>query len=454
MKSPQQYLRELARITAPFLILAAGILGYTALASQRQPPESREVEETLPLVETQPVKLHSEGLDLSVDGVVVPFREITLSAEVAGRITSKSPQCRAGKYVTAGTPLLEIDERSYQLAVKRLQDELSQAEHVLQELKVEVSNFDALIQLQQEDVALKQRDLKRVEQLFARNVINESEYDVARATELQSRNTLQSVQNQRRAALASQGRLEDARELAKTRLAEAMLDLEKAKIVAPVDGMIVSETVEAGQFVSVGTTLLKIEDTSAAEVSTSLRMEEMNWIWQQGQSLGMTEERTADRDYQLPHVPATITYTLGGMSYQWTGMLWRYEGIGLNERTRTVPVRILVDQPRAVTATTSQTLGSSGPKALVRGMFVKVTLHTQPNTPFLEVPERAVQPGNVLWTVREGRLHQVRMQNFRYRNPSVLISAIGTDLTSDDVVVVSPLLSAEEGLAVELRSQQ
>src|SRR5690606_21217430 len=141
----------------------------------------------------------------------------------------------------------------------------------------------------------------------------------------------------------------NSRDLVETKLEEALLDLEKSKIVAPIDGVVVTESVEEGNYVPAGTTLVTIEDTSAAEVRTTLRMDEMNWIWQQGQSLGGNDLRTPQLDYQLPQIPATITYELGGQQYVWQGQLWRYEGIGLNEKTRTVPVRILIPHPREVT---------------------------------------------------------------------------------------------------------
>ena len=36
---------------------------------------------------------------LDADGEVVPYREVTLSAEVAGTVQMKTPQCFAGQYV-------------------------------------------------------------------------------------------------------------------------------------------------------------------------------------------------------------------------------------------------------------------------------------------------------------------------------------------------------------------
>ena len=54
-------------------------------------------------------------MTLEADGVVVPFREIELAAEVAGRIVERDERCRAGNFVTQGTLLARIDPQDYQL---------------------------------------------------------------------------------------------------------------------------------------------------------------------------------------------------------------------------------------------------------------------------------------------------------------------------------------------------
>lgn len=67
--------------------------------------------------------------------------------------------------------------------------------------------------------------------------------------------------------------------LAGTMLERVKLDLERTRVVSPSDGMIVADLVEQDSFVSKGTPLVMLEDTSAAEVKTSLRMDEIARIW-------------------------------------------------------------------------------------------------------------------------------------------------------------------------------
>ncbi len=110
---------EVFRIVAPIVIVVGGIIAFVTLKNSKQQPVRAEEQILAPIVETVVVAPHDGGLDIAVDGVVVPFREIDLSAEVSGRIAQKSAICRAGTYVTKGTPLIEIDARDYELEAER-----------------------------------------------------------------------------------------------------------------------------------------------------------------------------------------------------------------------------------------------------------------------------------------------------------------------------------------------
>ncbi len=87
------------RTAIPPIILAAGIAGYFLLAGQRAVETQPAPTDAAPLVEVTEVVSHGGGLDIRSDGVVVPYREITMAAEVAGRVTKKAAAARAGNYV-------------------------------------------------------------------------------------------------------------------------------------------------------------------------------------------------------------------------------------------------------------------------------------------------------------------------------------------------------------------
>ena len=145
-----------------------------------------------------------------------------------------------------------------------------------------------------------------------------------------------------------------------------------------------------------GAKLVTIEDTSAVEVRCQLRMEELYWLWRQQDSApGADAASGMQRDYQIPKTPATIIYQVGRERFAWQGVLSRFDGIGLDEKTRTMPCRVLVSNPRDVTCLDPRS-DSAGPPALVRGMYVTVKLHAQPRSTLWSVPELALRPGSNL----------------------------------------------------------
>jgi RND family efflux transporter MFP subunit len=437
----------LGRIALPLAILAGGVAGFVALAGQRQAPQ-RNISQAAeaPLVETVAVAPLEGGLDIEADGLVVPFREIRLSAEVGGPITYKAEECRAGRFVTQGTVLYEIDRRDYELEQTRLQKELDQADVTLEELEVESANTQRLITLAEQELKLQQGELQRLLRLD-RGVVTQSAVDQARRQELIAQNSLTTLNNQLNLLNTRRARLQGAKEFVAAQLEKADLDLARTKIVAPIDGVVVEDLVEKDSYVQAGTELVRIEDTSKAEVRCSLMMEDLFWIWQQSpEGAVATGVENMRSDYRLPPTPVTVTYRVGGQSFTWDGVLDRYDGIGLDERTRTVPCRVVVENPRVVRSAGSET--TTGPPALVRGMYVTLEVHVRPDLPLLGIPAQAVRPGNVVWTVQEGMLRVNQVDVAKRSGETVLVRADQSSLSAGDRAVVSPLASAHDDMPV------
>jgi hypothetical protein len=219
------------------------------------------------------------------------------------------------------------------------------------------------------------------------------------------------------------------------------------------EGVIVTDLVEEDDYVRKGTSLVTIEDTSKVEVRCHLRVDELYWLWNQmGLGPGEARESGPQSGYQIPKAPVTVVYRLAGRDYAWQGVLSRYEGIGLDESTRTVPCRVLVEAPRdgRVLDEEGRLVECTGPPALVRGMFVTVKIHAQPTARLMEIPEAAVRPGNRVWLVREGKLAVVEANVVRVADEVAIVE--GGALEAGERVVVTPLAGPVAGMAV--REQQ
>ena len=81
-------------------------------------------------------------------------------------------------------------------------------------------------------------------------------------------------------------------------------------------------------------------------------------------------------------------------------------------------------------------------------MFVTVQLRTIPRESLIEVPERAIRPGSVIWKVSDGKLKRLEVRIARVIDGRALIHASNSDLSEGDAVVVSPLSTETSGMAV------
>lgn len=407
------------------IALLAGAGGLVAALGSIQPSTRPPADQSragrlqaLPAVEVVPIQSladSGERLHLNSDGTVVPFREVILATEVAGRIIEKSDQCEAGQYVTAGTVLMRIDPTDYELAVQRLEQSQQSEYEQIREVDQELINSKRLLEIADADIELQSREVKRLEKL-PEDFAARKELDTARRAVLQAEQQKVTYQNQIDLLRTRRSRLELAEQLAATQLKQAKIDLQRTEIRAPIDGVVVSEQAELNTFVARGNPVVTMEDTSKVEVATSLRMDQLYWVLNQKKLESPIDDLNAPangahRGYKLPPTSVEVHYQLSGrddVSYVWDGQLLGYDGIGMDEQTRTVPVRVVVDQPQvfevrrndvadAAADPAVQNMVAAGPTALVRGMFVRLRLELDPAVPLVILPAEALKPGNRVW---------------------------------------------------------
>lgn len=399
-------------VVLPGVIIATGIAFLVGMGAQQ--PKVVDVGGTdsiskmskLPIVGVSAIKDYEglTSLDVNVSGTVVPYRQVTMAAEVAGRIKHKSEDCQIGKYVHKGDLLFRLDPTDFQLEVDRLAA-LRDSEYAQQnELDQELSNGQKSLLLADEDLALQERELARMAAL-PKGIASETELDQARRLKLNSANQRLAIQNQLRLLESRRTRIVLAEKLASAQLEQAKVNLERTEVKAPLSGVIVNEAVQEDSFVQKGASLCVIDDTQRVEVSCSLRSDQLLLILDQAQTVSDSAPSSRimkSASYELPQTPVVVSYRVAGREdsvYEWRGRLSRYEGIGLDAQSRTVPIRVLVDSPQEVwkNGTKVDEKTNGGLPALVRGMFVDCTIQTLPNRPLVLIPKLALKPGNQLW---------------------------------------------------------
>jgi multidrug efflux pump subunit AcrA (membrane-fusion protein) len=402
-------------IALPATLIAVGVVAVVGMGKA----EPKQIAETgnsvsaqllrMPIAESQSIRdpLDAQTLDIEANGVVVPFREIHIAAEVAGRITHKNEGLKAGRFIHQGELLFRIDQRDYRLEVERLARLREQDYAQLQELDQEVANAKKMLAIVGQELQLQEKEIKRLEGLPS-GFASATELDAARRARLTSVQQQQNWQNQWDLMVKRRLRLELAEQLAKTQFEQAKLNLERTEIHAPVSGVVAKDMAEVDTYVPKGALLCQVEDTSQVEVSCNLRMDQMVWVLGQSGD-GRFNALTHASRYELPTTPATIRYRIATrehQEYEWEAVLSRYEGAGLDPQSRTVACRLTVRDPHRFTVNRKQVQETEpGPSALVRGMFVDVIMHTKPRGGLMLIPKLALRPGNVVWKFTDAPLY-------------------------------------------------
>jgi membrane fusion protein (multidrug efflux system) len=251
--------------------------------------------------------------DAQIDGHISP-----ISSRVSGTVLRVLHD--ENETVQAGDLLIELDPKDYQVALDRARADLANAEasataaHVDVPLTTTTSSgqlaaADAAVKAADRDIQAAQArvqesqanynktsaDLKRMEQLVAKDEISHQQYDAAVAAATSARATLdaanaavssaesRAIQARAQAAAAKtvpeQIRATQARagaasaEVQKYRAAleQAELNLQYTKIYAPVTGVLSKRNVEAGQVVQAGQPLFAIVDLDNLWVTANFK---------------------------------------------------------------------------------------------------------------------------------------------------------------------------------------
>jgi membrane fusion protein, multidrug efflux system len=293
----------------------------------------------------------------STDDAQIDGHLNSISARVSGHV--EKLLVNDNQYVAAGTPLVEIDPRDYQVAVERAKAAYADAVATAQAAQVNVpitsvntgsqltgaqadvenaragisvarQQFDAaraqLEQAQANDVKA-QNDLGRYKQLVEKQEVSQQQYDQAVAasrastaavsaalataaaaeqqvTQAQSK-LAQAEANLRAAGTGPQqvatirSRAQSAEaevQLRKAELDQAELNLQYTLIIAPVSGIVTNRTVEVGQNVSIGQELMKVINLDDIWVTANLKETQLRHM-QVGQPVTIHVDTTG-QDYK------------------------------------------------------------------------------------------------------------------------------------------------------------
>ncbi|WP_193226757.1 efflux RND transporter periplasmic adaptor subunit [Pseudoalteromonas distincta] len=209
----------------PFVALIVGVVGFMGINAIAQEPEKKEVIDTRPTVQVEPVIANDHQVIINSYGEVKPLENTLLSAQVSGEVLSWHPNFVAGGIVARGETLFTIEKDNYEAAVLVAEAELARAQAGL---------IEEQAQAQVAEDEAKRFPSKARTDLFLRKP----------------------------QVLSAQASVKSAQ----AALKRAQRDLDNCDVTAPYDALVISRNIGVGQFVTMGSQVAELNNIETAEV--------------------------------------------------------------------------------------------------------------------------------------------------------------------------------------------
>ena len=359
-----------------FLFLAATLM---ATAPVLEPSSVEKLATTVRVVEIQP---KSVQLKVNSQGSVMPSTESQLIPEVSGKVSWMSPNLVAGGYFDDQEILIRVDDTDYKTKLDRAQANLTRAEAEQQHNEFEY---------------------RRMQSLVKRNLVSRSQ-----------------LENALRAFRVAEASLQDAT----ANFNQAEQDLSRTQIRAPFAGLVRSENVDIGQFVSRGNPIATIYAGNQAEVRLPIADRQLAFL-----NIPVSIRGEIPQEFQ-PEVTLTAQYA--GQTLEWKGNIVRSEA-EIDVSSRMVQLVARVES-------------NSNPVPLTIGLFVTAEIQGLAANNIVVLPREALRNNNQVLVVDEdNKLRFRKISMLRLYQDDLLIKG---GLNVGERVCISPIQTVIEGMIV------
>lgn len=378
-------IRKFFTLIGTICILAGGVFLIAAMGSLRPKIKPETPTVTPPTVFYSTAEPRAVTLDVYAQGEVRPRTDITLTAQVSGKIVAMGADFVDGGAFNAGDLLVKIEDADYRLQVTSARARVAQAEESLKR--------------EQAEAALARRD-----------------YEELKRGGDPSELTLR---------LPQLAQANAAFEAARADLKAAELNLQRTDVKAPFQGRVRSRTAGEGQFVAPGSQLGRIFSTDVAEVKLALTDSDLAKL---GIPIAFSETAGA----QGP--PVRLSATIAGLTHEWSGRIARTDG-AVDPSTRQIFAIAVVDDPYGA--------GADGETPLAMGLFVDARIAGRPLASAIVLPRSALYGRDEVYVIKaDDTLERRKVTVVSAERDTIIVSA---GLEAGERVATSPLRGAGEG---------
>ena len=209
-------------------------------------------------------------------GTVQAKNRSVIAAKVMGNIVALP--VREGDTVRAGQTLVEIDNRDAGIQLQKSQAGMREAQDALEEVERSIRAAESTRAAAQANEKLAKTTLDRFETLFQRRSVSPQEFDEVRTKYEIAKAESERADRLLQVTAARQNQMRARIDQAKADIANARIYVGYSRIVAPIDGVVVSKQADVGYMAVPGAPLLTIESSSRYQLHASVEESKLGTI--------------------------------------------------------------------------------------------------------------------------------------------------------------------------------
>lgn len=426
-------------IVPPILL---GVFAVWWFASQRQPPQTSALQEEVRNVRIIQAQRTDLVPTVSGFGTVEPGKTWQAVVQAAGEVDFMHPGLKRGAIMPAGTEIIRISPRDYELAIAQAQANISRADAQIIEFDLTEENTNASLEIERQSLEIRERELDRKQQLVASGATSRTALDQETRDTLIQRKKVQDLQNTLKLIPSQRAALVEQKNLNQIELDQARLNLDRTRIVLPFDARIGEVSVEIAQYAQIGSTLVTADGIETAEVEAQIPLAQFSALVRAAAGndgpVGLTPETVGNVVKRLGF-SATIHLNAGETEIVWPATFSRVSNT-IDLKTRSIGVIVTAQD------TWSSAIPGQRPP-LSRGMFVEVRIRANEQKDQIVVPRTALHGENVYLADKENRLVIKPVETGLAQDGNIVITS---GIEAGDRIVVSDLSPAIEGMLLRV----
>lgn len=422
--------RILFRFIMVFTIIFIGFAVMVALGMTRKRPPQMPFQEPALQVEVLEAEPANVPILITGYGEVKVLDEVSIAPEVSGKIVKIHPRLEVGEVIPEGDIIFQIDTRDYEAAYTEARATVTQMKSSLERMNRQYEIDKVRLKTIRRTCELSRQQYERVKNLFEEDSVGtqsgvdqaEQAWNSARDQQEQMEKTVElyplQIQESESSLLSAQSRMDTAK-----------LRLERCTVKTHFQARIKSVSVEKGQYVSPGMSVITLADDSVLEIQVPLDSRDAN-KWLPFEDVGNNTRNAWVKG--LKNVRCKIRWTESKSQDYWKGTLDRV--VKFDEQTRTVTVAIRIEGEEALSI-------NHGSLPLVEGMFCSVEIPGKILEDVYRVPRWAVSFENTVHVAVDDKLKTIPVEIARSQGEEAYISE---GLKPGDRVIITRLIDPIE----------